>query len=62
MTPATCPIEVKRYRRTSADGDSAPPNMQTKYGYDGFGHLVWKRVKDGKAKPKLTVFSARWPA
>ena len=53
-------IEVKRYRRAPAAGDTTPPEMQAKYGYDGFGRRLWKLVKDGKATPRLTVFS--WDA
>ena len=52
--------EVKRYRRASAAGDTTPPDMHAKYGYDGFGRRLWKLVKDGRATPKLTVFS--WDA
>ena len=53
-------IEVKRYRRSPAASDTTPPEMQAKYGYDGFGRRLWKLVKDGKATPRLTVFS--WDA
>ena len=53
-------VEVKRYRRAPAAGNTTPPEMQAKYGYDGFGRRLWKLVKDGKATPVHTVFS--WDA
>ena len=43
-------IEVKCYRRAPAAGDTTPPEMQAKYGYDGLGRRLWKRVRIALAR------------